>query len=97
VLGLEELLGFIADWIGFELVGRSRPRIVASVLFFSILGAVLMIAGLYSLINYHDGGVAVLSGVFHSLLGLALVIRIAINLAALLRQRRQSTTPIGKR
>jgi hypothetical protein len=89
VYGFEELLGYIADWIGLDLVGRSRPRIVASVLFFSILGLVLMVGGLYSLINYHDGSVAVLSGLFLSILGLALVVRIALNLAALFRQQRQ--------
>jgi hypothetical protein len=96
VYGFEELLGHIANWIGLELVGRSRPRIVASVLFFSILGVVLIVAGLYLLMNYHDG-VAVVSGLFLSILGLALVVRIALNLAALFRQRRQSSTPLGKR
>ena len=95
--GLEELLGYIADWIGLKLVGRSRPRIVASVLLFSILGLVLMIGGLYSLTNNHDGGVAVLSGVFLSILGLALVIRVAINLAVLFLQRSQSSGPSGRR
>ena len=89
--GLEELLGYIADWIGLELVGRSRPRIIASVLFFSILGLVLTIGGLYFLIDYHDGGVAVLSGAFLSILGLAVLLRIGINLVALFRQRRQCT------
>jgi hypothetical protein len=91
VTGLEELLGYIADWIGLELAGRSQPRIIASVLFFSILGLVLIIGGLYSLISYHNDGVVVLSGVFCSILGLAFLIRIGINLAALFRQRRQSS------
>jgi hypothetical protein len=97
VTGLEELLGYIADWIGLDLVGRSRTRIIASVLSYSILGLVLSIGGLYSLISYHNGGVVVLSGVFCSILGLAFLIRIGINLAALFRQRRQSSAPIGKR
>jgi hypothetical protein len=93
VSGLEELLGYIADGIGLKLVGRSRPRIIGSVLFFSILGLVLMIGGLYSLMSYHDGGVAVLSGAFLSILGLAFLIRIAINLTVLFRKRRQSSAP----
>jgi hypothetical protein len=91
VTGLEELLGYIADWIGLELAGRSRPRIIASVFFFSTLGLVMIIGGIYSLMNYHDDGVAVFSGLFFSILGSALLIRIGINLAALFRERRQSS------
>ena len=92
--GFEELLGYIADWIGLKLVKRSRPRIIASVLFFSILGVVLIIGGLYSLISDHDGVVAVLSGAFLSILGLTFLIRISINLVALFRHRRQSSAQI---
>ena len=95
--GLEELLGYIANWIGLELIGRSRPRIIASVLFFSIVGLVLMIGGLYFLIDNRDGGVAVFSGAFLSILGLVFLLRIGINLLALFRHRRQSSAPIGKR
>jgi hypothetical protein len=93
VTGLEELLGYIADWIGIELVGRSQSRIISSVLFFSILGLVLIIGGIYSVMNYHNDGVAVFCGLFLSVLGLAFLIWISINLATLFWQRRQSSPP----
>jgi len=84
--GLEELLGYIADWIGLDLRGRSLPRIIAIVLLYTLAGILLLAFGLYSLAADHDGAVSILSGVICSALGLAFLVRIGTNIARLLRQ-----------
>ncbi len=80
-----ELLGYIADWIGLDLRGRSSPRVICIVAFYSIIGLVLLIVGLWYLVRNHDGG-SLLSGGICSVLGLAILVRIAVNISKLLGQ-----------
>ena len=80
-----ELLYLIGDWLGFDLRGPSRPRIIAAALYDSILGLVALIAGVY-LMTHHDDDVAVLTGIVCVVLGFALLGRVGVNVAAILRR-----------
>jgi hypothetical protein len=48
---MEELFGYLADWLGLELRGRSTGRIVVIVALYATAGLLLFCAGLYLLIS----------------------------------------------
>ena len=84
--GLEELLGSITGWIGFDLRNKSLAGIIFVVAFWTLLGLALLIGGIRYLLGHLDDGAGIISGAFLAVLGAAFLARIAVNLSALLRQ-----------
>ena len=82
--GLEELLGAIAGWIGFDLRKMSVTRIIFVVAFWSLLGLVLVFGGIYSLLEHSDDSIGVIGGVLCMMLGLSFLAKIIVNLRAVL-------------
>jgi hypothetical protein len=83
---VEELLGYIADWIGLDLRGQSTGRIAVIVALYTTAGLLLLSAGLYLLTQYDRDPPSILSGFICLLLGAAFLIRVGLNVRALLRR-----------
>lgn len=83
---MEELLGYVADWIGLDLRGRSTGRIVVIVALYTTAGLLLIAAGLYLLTQSDRDPVSILSGLICLLVGGAFLIRIGLNVRALRRR-----------
>jgi hypothetical protein len=83
---VQELLGALADWLGLDLRGRSIGRIIVIVALYTAAGLLLALAGFYLIAAYRDDPVSILSGLVCLALGVAFLIRIGVNVRALLRR-----------
>lgn len=77
--GLEGILGAVLDWLGLDLRTISWPRRM------SLIGAVLLIGGIYLIWAQHDDSVAILGGVLCAMVGAAGLGRIIVNFIAFVR------------
>lgn len=82
---MEEFFGYLADRIGLDLRGRSTGRIMVIVALYTAAGLLLLFAGFHLLTASYDDAVSRLSGFICVGMGLAFLIRIGLNLRAVLR------------
>jgi hypothetical protein len=88
MIGLEELLGALADWIGLDLRKMSARRAAFVVAFYTLAGLALLVGGLIAIIMNLGNAATVFGGAVCALIGAAWIARIARNVVVTRRERR---------
>jgi hypothetical protein len=90
---LEELLGALAEWVGFDLRKMSPRRAMFVAAFYLLAGFCLFVGGLVTAIAYRGDTVTVFGGAICALIGAAWMARTAWNVAA--RRERRDEGSVG--
>jgi hypothetical protein len=84
---MEEILGALVDWIGLDLRQMSARRAIFVVVFYSLVGLALLVAGLVAVVTGRGNVATVFGGSICALIGAAWLARIARNVVVARRAR----------